>query len=175
MFWFLAIVKKEDVAKGNWIPFYILCQSHGTAETRSQWRVIKRGSSVQNMPKVLVTSIHGNELLVDFMSGYRTRDHMHGSKHKSTKKYYPEGMLCWFPCDHYGQQTGPALIVKRVPDYHGTSDRGLEIYKQYAQTEKLCSFMLSNEPGFEDLYMSRPKLAQLNKYFHFNRRHADAG
>ena len=178
MYWFLAIVKKEDVEKGNWIPFYTLCRSHGTAETRSPWRVTKRGMGMDNMPKVLVNTVHGNDKMIEFMSCYRTRDHMHKSKHKSTKKYYPEGTLCWFPCDHYGDQIGPALIIKKVPDKMPAftdADRGLVIYKESLKTERPCSYLFSNEPGYEDIYMKKPVLAQPVKYFHFYRRQSNAG
>lgn len=168
MYWFLAIVKKEDVEAGNWKPSYILCSSHGKKDTRSPWRVIKDVKTFENMPKVLVTSPLGNDEMVDFLSFYRTRDHMHGSNHRNTKKYYPEGILCWFPCDRHGEQKGPALLVKNVPDKsrrnrEGSPDRGLDVYRQMLEREKegkLSSQVLSASHGFEDLICVKPVLFQ---------------
>ena len=166
MYWFLAIVKKEDVEAGNWIPSYVLCASHGEKETRSPWRVIKDMKTYKNMPKVLVTTPLGHEAMIEFLSHYRTRDHMHGSHFRSTKKYYPEGILCWFPCDRYGNRDGPALIVKRVPDKRrgmNATDQGLDKYRQMiteSEAEKLTSSVISSCPGFEAIPDVKPVFIQ---------------
>lgn len=96
--YFLAIVSMQDLLRGNIEPSYIMCQSHGGSLNRSGWRVFK-ANTIGNCNKVLVRSPVGNEPMVDFLSSYRTRDHMHGStryKHEATKKYYPKGALFWF-------------------------------------------------------------------------------
>ncbi len=166
MYWFLGIVKKEDVEYGNWNPSYILCASHGTKETRSPWRVVKNMKVFGNMPKVLVTTPIGQTAMVDFLSNYRTRDHMHGSDYRSTKKYYPEGMLCWFPCDRHGDRLGPALLVKKVPDKKRSwsdTDQGLETYKRMIaeqQEEKLISQVISSCAGFEGIPEVKPTFIQ---------------
>ena len=175
MYWFLAIVKKEDVEAGNWVPSYILCSSHGQKKTRSPWRVIKDMKTFGNMPKVLVTTPIGQDAMIAFLSNYRTRDHMHGSYYRSTKKYYPEGLLCWFPCDKYGTQQGPALIVKKVPDKsikNRDSDQGLSTYKRMLEEqngEKLISSVFSSCFGFEPIQDTKPSLIQkplLNTHFY---------
>lgn len=132
--YFLAIVSQQDLMRGNIVPSYTLCQSHGASENRSPWRVYKANTSLATCPKVLVRSLHGNEAMIDFLSAYRTRDHMHGSKryrHHNTMKYRPEGALFWFECNDYGEQTGPAVFIKRIPDptIHG-SDGGLQRLKE---------------------------------------------
>lgn len=117
--YFLAIVAKQDLIRGNIAPSYILCQSHGTSENRSPWRVYRANTPLAKSPKVLTKWPSGNDLMVDFLSSYRTRDHMHDPsryKHESTKKYYPEGALFWFECNDYGEITGPAVFVKTVPE-----------------------------------------------------------
>ena len=174
MFWFLAIVKKEDVQAGNWVPSYILCASHGEKETRSPWRVVKDLKTFGRMPKVLVTSPIGQDAMVKFLSSYRTRDHMHGSHYKSTKKYYPEVMLCWFPCDMHGDQQGPALLVKPVQDArpaYSKADQGLNLYKDMMSEnnkEKLISAVIAGCRGFEPIPDVKPKFVQKPpNYTHF--------
>jgi hypothetical protein len=91
---------------------------------------------------------------------------MHGSHYKSTKKYYPEGVLCWFPCDRYGERCGPALIVKRVPEKTfkwGDVDRGLETYKRMIEERKapkLMSQLLSSSPASESIPEVKPSFFQ---------------
>lgn len=49
-------------------PSYILCQSHGTSDKRSGWRIVRQDdtNALRSMPKVLVTSLVGNEAMIDF-------------------------------------------------------------------------------------------------------------
>jgi hypothetical protein len=84
---------------------------------------------MRNMSKVLVTSLIGNEDMIDFLCSYRTRDHMHNSKHFShekTKKYYPHGGLFWFVCDKNGNPAGPALFIMKVPVTTRSTDTGFK-------------------------------------------------
>ena len=116
---FMGIVKKEDADRSIFNPTYILCQAHGGSENRTGWRVVKTGSRYGNMNKVLVATPCGHDDMIAFLSNYRTRDHMHGSRrhtYESTKKYYPEGFLCWFTCNQFGDQIGEAILIKKVPD-----------------------------------------------------------
>lgn len=117
--YFLAIVARADLLSGNIVPSYVLCQSQGHAASRSSWRVYRANAPMANCPKVLVKWPSGNDLMIDFLSSYRTRDHKHKAKrykHESTKKYYPEGALFWFECNDYGEVTGPAVFVKAIPE-----------------------------------------------------------
>lgn len=117
--YFLAIVAKSDLLRGRIVPSYTLCVSHGTSENRSPYRVYKANSTHANAPKVLVSSIHDQKPLIDFLSNYRTRIHMHKARYckkSTTQKYYPEGALFWFPCNEYGEQIDAAIFVKTVPD-----------------------------------------------------------
>lgn len=152
MFYYLGIIKEEDVRKGNYEASFILCQSKGTSEKRSGWRVIKTKSTYVTMPKVLVNNMYGNEAMIDFLSKYRTRDHMHNSKyrHEKTLKYYPKGWLCWFECNKYGVPSGNVLYIKNVPDKSVSkkADTGFinlkaEIGKEPTKTE-LLTFSLYN-------------------------------
>lgn len=136
MFYYLGIIKDRDARAGNYIPSYILCKRNRKSEARSGWMVVKTNNVYADLPKVLVTDVSGNEAMIDFLSRYRTRDHMIGSKFKSTEKYYPEGVLCWFECDIYGQGTGNVLYIKHVPEKYGRADDGYKKLRAEIQREK---------------------------------------
>ena len=85
----------------------------------------------KNIPKAMVTSMYGNEDMIDYMSTYRTQDKMRG------KHYVPRGALFWFSCNQYGDFTGSCWFIKTVPDmdlmltsYFGTG------YRKRKQKEK---------------------------------------
>ena len=102
------------------------------------------------MPKVLVQSLTGNDAMIDFLTSYRTRDHMHGDKHykhEHTKKYYPKGALFWFECNQYGEPTGTAVFIETVPrKIRGPTDSGFTRLKE-AQGKK---------PSFKELLTRQP-------------------
>ncbi len=148
--YFLAIVARDDLLRGHIRPSYVLCKSHGDSENRSPWRVYRANTPLVNCPKVLVKWPGGNDLMIDFLSKYRTRDHIHDpdSKHyDQTKKYYPEGALFWFECNNYGEATGTAVFVKCVPDRKGYKDDG---------GKQRFDEALSKTPTAKDLFSSDP-------------------
>jgi len=158
MLFYLGIVAEDDLIAGNIVPSYVLCRSHGSSSKRSGMRVIKQtpNSKLKSMNKVLVTSITDNDALIDFLCSYRTRDHMHGDKHydhEKTKKYYPKGGLFWFECNEYGEKTGAAIFIKKVPDVarNGKTDYGFTEYKEKTRHVPTVSQILSKEPN-EELY-----------------------
>ena len=169
MYHFLGIVEEEDLKNGNIVPSYILCQSHGDSAARSGWRVIKQteDSPFKNMNKVLVKTLSGNEDMIDFLCGYRTRDHMHGDKrykHEETKKYYPKGALFWFACNRYGEPGDYAILITKIPIQGKFSDGDAGFRRLLSkQNEKpLMSSVLSSEPNCEmNVYSHiKPKLFQ---------------
>lgn len=167
MYYYLAIVKKKDLLRGEIIPSYILCKTQGTSEARAPWRVAQRESTLGAMPKVLVTMPYGHEEMIDFLSAYRTRDKMYHPgtrKTKKTRKYYPEGALFWFPCDLEGVQKGPALFIKRVPDpvIGREADQGFNRLKAFWARKQLMSETLSKDGALVDMPHShvKPKLRQ---------------
>lgn len=118
----LGIIRQEDADKGIMEPFYILCQAHGTALTRGQWRVIKKNLYTNDwnydLSRVLVTNPEDHPAMELFMQNYRTRDHMHGDKnytHQESMKYYPKGWLCWFRCGRRGALDGYFIVVCHLP------------------------------------------------------------
>lgn len=168
MFHFLGIVAEEDYQEGRIIPSYILCQAQAKSENRSGWRVIKQNedSPFLNMPKVLVTSPSGHEDMIDFLSAYRTRDHMHQDrhyKHEDTMKYYPVGAMFWFECDEHGRPGSYAVFIKPVPDKkkRGTDD-GFQRLKEARGKEMPVKEILSRDPKLlDDEYSEvKPKLYQ---------------
>lgn len=167
MYYYLAIVKKTDMRKGNIVPSYVLCKTKGTAESRAPWRVVQPDNTLGAMPKVLVTTLTGHEEMIDFLSCYRTRDTMYQTgrrKNKKMRKYYPEGGLFWFPCDISGYQTGPALFIKRVPDTDigKVADQGFARLKAFWEKKPLMSEILTRDDHFYHLTSSnvKPKLRQ---------------
>lgn len=157
MMFFMGIVAKDDMDKGIFEPSYILYRSKGTSQNRSGIRVYRSNVNVSaNMQKLLAYVPYGNEGLIDFMSHYRTRDHMHKDQkydHAETKKYYPQGGLFWFQCDVYGNRTGAAIFIKNVPDKSRTAaDDGMKVLQQYenktytvAQCLNVSKDMFNNE------------------------------
>ena len=117
VYFFLGIVRKEDAIKGDFFPYYILRKTKKESSLRSGYIVSKPGQRDDN-PKVLVTSLSGNEKFINILRYYRTRVHEQEARRyrmQYRKKYFPEGYLCYFECDIYGIQTGTAIIIMRVP------------------------------------------------------------
>lgn len=152
MYYFLGIVAQDDIVKGNFSPSYILYKSKGTSVNRSSWRVMRQNLDNKiGMSKVLTTSLTGNDIMIDFLCSYRTRDHMHGDKnysHEETKKYYPKGALCWFECDVYGNPTGKAIYIKKVPvdKLISKSDQGFTMLKENLAYIPPIKTVLAREP-----------------------------
>lgn len=67
------------------------------------------GEPTSQIPKVLVTDPSKHEDLVNYMSVYQTQDSFKG------KHYHPEGAVCWYECNAYGEPTGSLIYVHRVP------------------------------------------------------------
>lgn len=165
--YFLAIVSREDLLRGNIAPSYVLCQSHGDSQNRSPWRVYRANTPLVNCPKVLVRYPSGNDAMIDFLSSYRTRDHMHRARyyhHVHTLKYFPEGALFWFECNDYGEQTGPAVFVKTVPDasMQVKNDTGKQRLEQALQGSPSVNELFSRDPWSLPLVQSgvKPHLHQ---------------
>lgn len=168
MYHFLGIVLEEDILNGTIIPAYILCQSKGTSENRSGWRVIRQSedNSMANMPKVLTKTLIGNDNMIDFLCNYRTRDHMHGDKNykaEDTKKYYPKGALFWFECDKNGKPLDNAIFITRVPRKTGISDGGFKRLIEQNSYVPPIKTVLAREPTMKENEFSvvKPKLAQV--------------
>lgn len=160
MLYFLALTLQEDVVNGTFWPSYVLCQARTTSESRSGWRIIKQldGTPSSSIPKVLVTEITGHEDMVNFMSSYQTKDR--GKKH-----YHPKGYLCWYECNRYGDPTGVAHLIKKVPEYvwiYHFSDKGYQKLKRDREKKKTIQEVLSAEPRTTPLITTdvKPKLHQ---------------
>lgn len=124
MFYFLGLVLKNDIAKGNIVPSYTLhkrlhpreggrseyyVQSAKTVEKAQTPKPTQANCRFWGRPKVLVTTPYGHDHLVNIMSMFR--DTTLGNSHS------PKGSLFWFPCNEYGKIKGAAIWIKNVPDY----------------------------------------------------------
>jgi len=154
--YFLAIVGDPDIRVGNWVPSYVLCRSNSNSPNRSGWRVVDANGKHKNAPKILVRTIYDKQVMIDFMSKFRTRKHRHNSKryaHKYTKKFYPRGMLCWFECDKFGRPLGHILAIKRVPDMKARTydDQGKNIIDAELKKVPTLLDVLTQTPMYTDL------------------------
>lgn len=166
MYHFLGIVLEEDILNGTIVPAYILCQSKGTSERRSGWRVARQDENniLANMQKVIVKTLIGNENMIDFLCSYRTRDHMHGDKHhkqEATKKYYPKGALFWFECKKNGEPLNNAIFIMKVP-VKAETDAGFKRLMERNEYVPPVKTVLAREPTMMDdvLYVIKPRLSQ---------------
>ena len=161
---------------GSYAPDMVLHRNlQRLSDARSGWVVQKTNRSYirrLDTPKVLVNDILHQDDIITFMSNYRTKDYIYkGRRRRKGKKYAPKGCLCWYPCDAYGTQTGPAIFIKRIPDAGRSTDDGytqLKIYRQHVVT--LTEIFSQDPRGAEMPYTSaKPKLYQ----YHVAKQEAD--
>lgn len=114
MFYYLGIVLDKDWESGWIFPTYVLCQNHLKKETAFAVRKQDPTNIIQQrrLQKILVTEPYGNENIVDYISHY-----MDQNPQERKKSFFPEGYLCYFPCDIYGtpDRRAFAIIVHHVP------------------------------------------------------------
>lgn len=154
--------------KGFFWPSYILCKAWTTSLTRTGLRIIKYygGEPTSNLPKLLVTDPEKHPDLVNYMSVYQTQDEF-GGVH-----YHPEGAVCWYECNIYGEPTGHLIYVHRVPItslmWDFDKKRKFKQINPDKPERKTIQFLLSHEPDALQNHSShvKPKLYQppvLNK------------
>ena len=116
MHYFLGLVTREDCICGNINPSYVLISTGALTTERSPWHVARIGLNHECDKRVLATSLLGNEIMIDYMSNYRTKVDTRAGCYK---KFFPKGSLFWFECDRKGNRTGKAIYIKNVPDKRG--------------------------------------------------------
>lgn len=169
MYYFFAIVPESEFRKGNIEPVYTLYTGKQGTGFKSNLIISRSGS---RKTKLLVTSPVGNDVIVRFMSRYRTAYSGEETQiHGRNRKYYPKGALFMFECDRYGRRTGPALYIKDVPDLSvKTNVSGKSIMnnnQQYSLIRALAGEpkMISYAPSGRTIHLSQPKDTDvLNKY-----------
>lgn len=120
------------------------------------------GTSVFNLRKVLVTSIHGHNDMLDYLSDYRTQDKMRGIH------YYPKGALCWFETNQYGDPIGSLYIARMIPDQNlmnrPKKERGYQqLMKKYNRPLSLKELFIRKLPDTETLAVVKPILHKKTK------------
>lgn len=159
MYWFLALVLKDHILDGSFWPSFILCRAYTTSEKRTGLVILKQfdGRPSKNNPKLLVTEVTGHDDLLDFFSVYQTMNKAGGTH------YHPEGALCWFSCNQYGDPTGSLIFARKVPikslmwDFNRKREFRTKNLKPKAKT---LPEVLTHEPGTEDWEVRKPKLYQ---------------
>ncbi len=104
--------------------------------------------------------------LVNYMSVYQTQDGFKG------KHYHPEGAVCWYECNAYGDPTGNLIYVHKVPieDLMWDFNRKREFKRINPDKpeRKTIPYLFSHEPNMLQNFSSsvKPKMYQppvLNK------------
>ena len=149
MYYFLAIVLKDDIDDGSFLPAYVLCQSYTTTEKLSGWRINDYTSRIpkRSNPKILVTEITGHEDMISFMSSYQKVG-------PDGKHFHPTGALCWFSCNQYGDPKGDVIWIKRVPEFVYIFDyqnRGWQLVKKMQSHIPTLPEVISKEPMAENM------------------------
>lgn len=158
MYYFLGLTLKQDILNGSFWPSYILCQARTTSENRTGFRVIKQldGEPSKNLPRVLVTDPFDHEELLDFLSVYQTQDFFKGVH------YHPEGALCWYECNRYGDPTGVVIYARKVPieNLMWSFSQKKKFRMRNFSRQKTIQQVLMSEPGHELYPLAKPKLYQ---------------
>ena len=114
------------------------------------------GKPSKNLPKILVTEPTGHEDLLNFLSVYQTQDRFKGPH------YHPEGALCWYSCNQYGEPLGGVIFARKVPVKELMWS--FELKKKFRMNafNKTVEFkeLFSREKGYEDYKTTKPKLYQ---------------
>lgn len=122
-------------------------------------RILKilEGKPSKNLPKILVTETTGHDALLDFMSVYQTQDYFKGPH------YHPEGMLCWYSCNKYGDLTGKVVVARKVPieslKWSFAKKKEFRMKGFQKQPVRYPDLFLS-ERGYEDYKTTKPVLHQ---------------
>lgn len=137
----------------------ILCRSVVKSASRTGLRILKvlDGKPSKNLPKILVTETSGHDELLDFMSVYQTQDGFKG------KHYHPEGYLCFYSCNSYGDPTGEVVIARKIPikSLMWSFAKKRELRNAgFLKKPKFNELFLSERKGYEDYKLTRPVLYQ---------------
>ena len=161
MYYFLGLVTSKNLVRGNIIPDYFLSSFATTNANYAPFRIVRRGRGRETMPRVLVTALSGreNDMMIDFMSNYRTR-----INHHSYKKFYPKGALFWFECDKKGNRNGTAVYIKHVPVSKGrlNDDKWKRMSEELLRTFTITELFTRQADSYQ-LETTKPILMQITR------------
>lgn len=148
MYYFLGLTLKEDILNGSFWPSYVLCRARTTSTARTGYRVVKQfdGNPTSSLPKILVTETTGHEDLLNFLSVYQTQDEFKGVH------YHPEGMLCWYSCNRYGEPTGKIVLDRKVPIKN--------LMWSFSSKRKFRMKAFSQRKAFKDAFSTEKKVEE---------------
>ena len=137
-----------------------MCQSYISSDKRTGLRVVQYhdGKPSSNLPKILVTEPFGHDEYVDFLSVYQAQD-------KKKIHYYPEGALCWYGCNKYGEPNGVVVYIRDVPIKGLMFAWGLKRKYRMRNFNKKRSLVevLCEDPKRENWKTVKPRLYQINR------------
>lgn len=108
-----------------------------------------------SVPKVLVSDPWNHDELLDFMSVYQTQN-------EKGIHYHPEGALCWYTCNQYGDPTGVTVFARRVPiKKYMWNFEAKKKFRTAGFFKKVPfkNLFLSERNGYEELKTVKPRLA----------------
>lgn len=121
-------------------------------------RVTKQldGKPSKNLPKILVTEPTGHDDLLNFLSVYQTQDYFKGPH------YHPEGVLCWYACNKYGEPSGEVIFARKVPVKELMWSFSVKKKYRMEGFNRSVKFknVFSREPRYEDYKTLKPRLYQ---------------
>lgn len=164
--YYLGIVLAKDINDGYINAEYVLCKSLGRSKNRSPYRVYRYGNpTFFSIPRILFPIPYCSNDLIDFLSNYRTRDHIHikGRSIARTKKYTPVGALFWFECNKYGEPTGKKIFIKRIPDKKYSRDNAKNELMKKIERKRLTVNELLKDDVIYETEEKRIKLTQRKK------------
>lgn len=146
-------------------PSFVLASKENSFDQRyAPWFVARIGAGLETTKRVLATSLIGNDMMIEFMSNYRTK--IDSKTQKDYRKFYPKGALCWFPCDDNGNQRGAPIYIMRVPNRVGrTTDDKWKLMRKRLLAEHTLTDKFVKDDRFYPLICSHiaPLLMQTAK------------
>ena len=120
------------------------------------------GKKKFNLAKVLVTSIHNHDEMLNYFSDFRTQDKLHGVH------YYPRGALCWYEANQYGDLLGTVYYARRIPVMElldvPQKERGYQrLLAQQNKKPTLKELLTRENSNTDTIVVIKPKLHKWEK------------
>lgn len=120
MFYFLGIILDTYWRAGWYYPTYVLCKKRESTKVRPDLFVHKQDplkpTNADNL-KALFLHPYGNDQIIEYMSDVMVMGNQKKWTHKKNRRaFFPEGYLCYFTCNVYGEPLGQAILIKHVPE-----------------------------------------------------------
>jgi len=125
------------------VPSYYLVQN---VDAVFPYRFVSADRKMKDTPKVLVNSLVGHEDLIELGTVVRVKEYF---KSRHDRKSVVRGVLCWFPCNQYGEQLSnqPPVFLCKVPQPNRKQEAGLQRMKELRSRSHNIKDVLTDEPN----------------------------